>query len=283
VGLNLGAGSSRNLVIQGPPGTGKSQTTNIIAAALAAGKTVLFVAEKQAALDVVKRKLERSGLGEFCLELHSDKASPKLVIESLKTRRAVKSAVTPTVHDSSWRETRREITEYLNALHSKHDDGHTLFDLIWAALRGKTTHREVLEAFRSTKLPNSILVDPLAAATTKDQMEVFAAACASFKDFFGHPLESPWNRLPLGNVLSYQSHDLIDKLRRLARTAQGLLDCIAANAQIGVGTLQDLAAIVAVETALGQPPDPVLVKGSRPRRERALPSATPQTGVARTQ
>jgi hypothetical protein len=137
-----------NLVIQGPPGTGKSQTiSNIIAAALAAGKTVLFVAEKQAALDVVKRKLERSGLGEFCLELHSDKATPKLVVESLKARRAIKSVVTPAMQDNTWRETRKEITRYLNALHSKHDDGRTPFDLIWAALRGKTTHGKVLRAF----------------------------------------------------------------------------------------------------------------------------------------
>jgi primosomal protein N' len=37
----------QNLVIEGPPGTGKSQTiTNLIAAALARGKTVLFVSEK---------------------------------------------------------------------------------------------------------------------------------------------------------------------------------------------------------------------------------------------
>ena len=35
-----------NLVIEGPPGAGKSQTiTNLIAAALAQGKKVLFVAE----------------------------------------------------------------------------------------------------------------------------------------------------------------------------------------------------------------------------------------------
>ena len=43
--------SGRNLVIQGPPGTGKSQTiTNLIAASVKAGKKVLFVAEKMAAL-----------------------------------------------------------------------------------------------------------------------------------------------------------------------------------------------------------------------------------------
>ncbi len=69
-----------NLVIQGPPGTGKSQTiTNVIANVLAAGKRVLFLAEKQAALEVVKRRLDRAGLGHFCLELHSHKASSKSI------------------------------------------------------------------------------------------------------------------------------------------------------------------------------------------------------------
>ena len=52
----------RHLVIKGPPGTGKSQTiTNIIAAAAAQGRTVLFVAEKMAALDVVHRRLRGRG------------------------------------------------------------------------------------------------------------------------------------------------------------------------------------------------------------------------------
>lgn len=77
--------TNRNLVIQGPPGTGKSQTiTNIIADALGQGKKVLFVAEKMAALDVVKRRLDKSGLGDACLELHSHKANKKAVLEELK-------------------------------------------------------------------------------------------------------------------------------------------------------------------------------------------------------
>ena len=60
-----------NLVIEGPPGTGKSQTiTNLIAATLAAGKTVLVVSGKIAALDVVRQRLDEAGLGIFCLELH---------------------------------------------------------------------------------------------------------------------------------------------------------------------------------------------------------------------
>ncbi|WP_182865989.1 DUF3320 domain-containing protein [Rhodopirellula sp. JC639] len=75
----------RNLVVQGPPGTGKSQTiTNAIAAAVHAGKRVLFVAEKMAALDVVKRRLDAVGLGPMSLELHSHKARKSEVLEDLK-------------------------------------------------------------------------------------------------------------------------------------------------------------------------------------------------------
>ncbi|MCD8509730.1 MAG: hypothetical protein LRY73_07545 [Bacillus sp. (in: Bacteria)] len=66
------------MVIQGPPGTGKSQTiTNLIAEALGHGKKVLFVSEKMAALEVVKRRLDTVGLGEACLELHSHKTNKK--------------------------------------------------------------------------------------------------------------------------------------------------------------------------------------------------------------
>ena len=65
-----------NLVIEGPPGTGKSQTiANLIAEALTDGKSVLFVSEKMAALDVVQSRLEDVGLGGYCVELHSNKTS----------------------------------------------------------------------------------------------------------------------------------------------------------------------------------------------------------------
>lgn len=74
-----------NLVIQGPPGTGKSQTiTNIIANAVGQGKKVLFVAEKMAALEVVKRRLDNLQLGEVCLELHSHKANKRELHTELK-------------------------------------------------------------------------------------------------------------------------------------------------------------------------------------------------------
>lgn len=76
--------AGRNLVVQGPPGTGKSQTiTNIIASAAHDGKSVLFVAEKMAALSVVHGKLEDTGLDSLCLELHSRAANKRKVIGEL--------------------------------------------------------------------------------------------------------------------------------------------------------------------------------------------------------
>ena len=74
----------RSVVIQGPPGTGKSQSiTNLIVTAVLDGKKVLFVAEKLAALEVVKRRLEAAGLGAICLELHSHKANKRVVLEEV--------------------------------------------------------------------------------------------------------------------------------------------------------------------------------------------------------
>ncbi|MBQ7652948.1 MAG: DUF4011 domain-containing protein [Clostridia bacterium] len=71
-------------VLQGPPGTGKSQSiTNIIAECLYAGKKVLFVSEKLAALNVVYEKLKQSDLADFCLELHSSKSNKKDVVKEL--------------------------------------------------------------------------------------------------------------------------------------------------------------------------------------------------------
>ena len=75
-----------SVVIQGPPGTGKSQTiTNLVAALLDQGKRVLFMAEKPEALKVVGERLEQVGLGDLCVELHSQKATPLHFQEQLKT------------------------------------------------------------------------------------------------------------------------------------------------------------------------------------------------------
>lgn len=80
----LAAKNEMSFVLQGPPGTGKSQTiSNIIAENLANNKKVLFVSEKMAALNVVKSRLESEGLGDFCIEMHSQKANKRQVLDEI--------------------------------------------------------------------------------------------------------------------------------------------------------------------------------------------------------
>ncbi len=110
-----------NLVIEGPPGTGKSQTiANLIAECLAAGKSVLFVSEKMAALEVVYRRLERCGLSDYCFELHSHKTTRRRVIEELRRvldlppeKRSVKPEVLERLLDA-----RETLNQYVRALHA---------------------------------------------------------------------------------------------------------------------------------------------------------------------
>ncbi len=106
--------AGRNLVVQGPPGTGKSQTiTNIIAAAAKEGKTVLFVAEKMAALSVVHDRLVKVGLRDLILELHSKTANKKAVLAELARTLAAGQAV-PAVPPAP--EALRRARDRLNAL-----------------------------------------------------------------------------------------------------------------------------------------------------------------------
>lgn len=79
--------SGRNLAIQGPPGTGKSTTiANMIASLMYAGKKVLFVAEKKAALDVVYKKLEDKGLAHFAFRLPTTSEKQTEILNRLKQR-----------------------------------------------------------------------------------------------------------------------------------------------------------------------------------------------------
>ena len=111
--------AGRNLVIQGPPGTGKSQTIcNIIATAVREGKTVLFVAEKMAALSVVHDRLVKVGLRDVCLELHSKSANKKAVLEELSRTLDAAQAI-PRVPDEPVQLTsaRDKLNRIADALH----------------------------------------------------------------------------------------------------------------------------------------------------------------------
>ncbi|WP_250004170.1 DUF4011 domain-containing protein [Actinoplanes sp. M2I2] len=88
--------SGQSFVLDGPPGTGKSQTiANLIGCLLHAGKRVLFVSEKAAALDVVRNRLAAAGLEPYLLELHSHKATRKEVARALTDALAAPAPSTP--------------------------------------------------------------------------------------------------------------------------------------------------------------------------------------------
>jgi len=128
------AANGRTFVLQGPPGTGKSQTiTNIVASAIASGKRVLFVAEKMAALGVVKSRLQRLGLGHFCLEVHSSKAGKKEVLAQLQEALDAGGASEPREWAEQVREleaSREELNAYARALHRVRTSGETVYQVI---------------------------------------------------------------------------------------------------------------------------------------------------------
>jgi very-short-patch-repair endonuclease len=116
------AARGHSFVLHGPPGTGKSQTiTNLIADCLAADKKVLFVSEKMAALEVVYKRLRAVGLGDFCLELHSHKASKREVVAEL--RRCLEERREPPADNgeddfAKLQERRAALNRYAEALHT---------------------------------------------------------------------------------------------------------------------------------------------------------------------
>ena len=114
----------QNLVIQGPPGTGKSQTiTNMLAEALARGKKILFVAEKLAALEVVKRRLDTIHLGDACLELHSHNTNKRAILEELKrTLNLGRPTARSSGNDEILKMRRRQLNEYATAVNAPFGD-----------------------------------------------------------------------------------------------------------------------------------------------------------------
>ncbi len=117
--------AGKSFVMDGPPGTGKSQTiANIIGVLLHAGKTVLFVSEKAAALDVVRDRLTDRGLGAYLLELHSAKATRKQVADELG-RALVTEPVPPRtaggMNPRLAAMRRGELNQYADAMNRKRD------------------------------------------------------------------------------------------------------------------------------------------------------------------
>lgn len=128
------AANGVSFILQGPPGTGKSQTiTAMIANALMKEKKVLFVAEKQAALDVVHDRLKDIGLEDFCLEIYSNKATKRSVLNQIARNMSLKNLGIHTEYEEKLKEIskrKEELDEYVKALHEPQPCGLSLRQLI---------------------------------------------------------------------------------------------------------------------------------------------------------
>ena len=160
----VSARDGRSFVMDGPPGTGKSQTiANIIVELMTAGKTVLFVSEKAAALDVVRDRLAQADLGSFLFELHSQAATRKRVVDDLHTTLQQQVVTKALFSDTDRRllvAMREQLTGYAVALNEVREPlGRSVFEVLgqlgrlpdvagslppsdfWAQLDGQTIRR----------------------------------------------------------------------------------------------------------------------------------------------
>ena len=175
-----------DLAIEGPPGTGKSETiTNMIATALAAGKKVLFVAEKQAALRVVADRLRSSGFGSMLLELHGDNARRADVYDSLRERLKTRVRVDQPALDSKrfqLAQQRELLRRYLALIDQELGAlARTAYWLAWREIHLRhMLDPDMIDAVALLFQPFSPrTIDRGLLASRRDQLDTFGAALAA--------------------------------------------------------------------------------------------------------
>lgn len=184
--------AGRDIVVEGPPGTGKSQTiANLIAELMAMNKKVLFVSEKMAALEVVKSRLDYSGLGSFCLELHSRKTNKKQFLNNLG--QAWNHVIEETYHNKSLYhkldKTRDLLNKYANSLQRRIGKrGMSLHQLISSKETALTHFDHKGRAYRPCKITK-------AGSITNDEWNVIVdelANLAQHAEDIDFTIRNPW-------------------------------------------------------------------------------------------
>lgn len=217
------ATAGRTFVLEGPPGTGKSQTiTNMIADALGHGKSVLFVAEKQAALEIVRGRLERVGLGPLVLDLHGRTQTIKSVREQLVEAWEFRSPG-GTEHLTTLREQHlsliRKLEDYPHALHAAEGT----LPSVWSAEQTVLSlERGLPEELRQLADPHHVHGRILSGAV--DEADIYEAAYElgeAIRLMAGREVDPAWHLA--ANPAATLDFDLIDtRVRDLARTHEAI-------------------------------------------------------------
>lgn len=231
--------SRNSLVIEGPPGTGKSQTiTNIIATVLSKNLSVLFLAEKMAALNVVKDRLTKAKLGDFCFELHSTKANRKEVFASLKRRLSpVRIPVTRAELKSALSQvdvTRASLRAFVDALGEPAGElGFTIQELLWQLQRLRSETPDLPDAIDELDYPNAHAVNQLQLIRIIERAEKFAEVRQGILRVAGSVESHPWFGVANDTLNPFHADDLVRRTKKLA-------NCVDPVSQ----SLQEISAIV---------------------------------------
>ncbi|CAA2137671.1 DUF3320 domain-containing protein [Methylobacterium bullatum] len=210
----------RDIVIQGPPGTGKSQTiANIIAAAVADGRSVLFVAEKMTALDVVKRRLDTAGIGDVCLELHSNKANKRQLLDEL--RRTWELGAPRNENESSLIARLSETRDALNAHPARLHQPHPVARLTPYQVIGHLTRLR-----QDGEKPSDLLLSQSPEWTPDDvrKREDLLRELSQRVADVGRPDDHPWRGVGLEAILPTEVERLKPRLVALFDGLRGLQD-----------------------------------------------------------
>jgi len=109
------ARNAPGLLVEGPPGTGKSQTiVNIVCDAIGRGKSVLIVCQKQPALDVVRKRLEKEDLRERIVMVGDVNKDRRATIQSVRTQVEALFAQPPGAY--AWRAQRQQLAARIERL-----------------------------------------------------------------------------------------------------------------------------------------------------------------------
>ena len=228
----------KNLVIKGPPGTGKSQTiTNIIGAVLAAGKKVLFVAEKMAALEVVHKRLADAGLGKFCLELHSTKLSKAAVMKSLKDRDEMGQPRDPAQLDAGlneFRHIRTQLTRYADTINVPFgSQSETLHEIVWRTQAADFAAREagVCDQVYRWIVQDAALMSVAEVEAARNSLSTVEEASRRAAGEWGNPEGHPWHGVRKAELSPYDQEELLEEVASWLKAVRGLTEAFANAAE----------------------------------------------------